>query len=47
MTLIDLLECVLFLRHKGNWEYKHVMGIKQADGTFAVDCKYVCFSGQS
>ena len=37
----------LFLRRKGKWEYKHVTGIKQEDGTFAVDCKYDCFSGQS
>ena len=38
---------VLFLRHKGKWERKHVMGIKQDDGTYAADCKYEYFTGQS
>ncbi|XP_055420235.1 odorant-binding protein-like isoform X1 [Bubalus kerabau] len=26
-----------FVKRKGKWEYKHVTGIKQEDGTFAVD----------
>ncbi|XP_010829420.1 PREDICTED: uncharacterized protein LOC104981863, partial [Bison bison bison] len=26
-----------FVKHKGKWEYKHVSGIKQEDGTYAVD----------
>ncbi|XP_055420236.1 odorant-binding protein-like isoform X2 [Bubalus kerabau] len=28
-----------FVKRKGKWEYKHVTGIKQEDGTFAVDFK--------
>ena len=47
MTLINLLKCVLFLRHKGKWEHKHITGIKQDDGAYAVDCKYEYFTAQS
>ncbi|XP_020727945.2 odorant-binding protein-like isoform X2 [Odocoileus virginianus] len=32
-----MLECVLFLRHNGKWEHKHVTGIKQDDGAYAAD----------
>ncbi|XP_020727947.2 odorant-binding protein-like isoform X3 [Odocoileus virginianus] len=34
-----MLECVLFLRHNGKWEHKHVTGIKQDDGAYAADFK--------
>ena len=47
MTLKNLLKCVLFLRYKGKWEHKHVTGIKQDDGAYAVDCKYENFTAQS
>uniref|UniRef100_A0A8C6E8A1 Lipocalin/cytosolic fatty-acid binding domain-containing protein n=1 Tax=Moschus moschiferus TaxID=68415 RepID=A0A8C6E8A1_MOSMO len=26
-----------YVKHKGKWEYKHVTGIKQDDGTYAVE----------
>ncbi|XP_055249423.1 odorant-binding protein-like [Moschus berezovskii] len=26
-----------YVRHKGKWDYKHTTGIKQDDGTYAVD----------
>ncbi|KAF4027342.1 hypothetical protein G4228_018688 [Cervus hanglu yarkandensis] len=26
-----------YVRHEGKWEHKHVMGIKQEDGTYAAD----------
>ena len=35
------------LRHKGKWENKHAMGIKQEDGTYHAHCKYESITGQS
>ncbi|OWK12008.1 hypothetical protein Celaphus_00003408, partial [Cervus elaphus hippelaphus] len=35
-----------YVRHEGKWEHKHVMGIKQEDGTYAADCKYECFTDE-
>ncbi|XP_042097888.1 odorant-binding protein-like [Ovis aries] len=31
------IDFYFYVKHKGKWEYKHVTGIKQDDGTFAVD----------
>uniref|UniRef100_A0A8C2RTC7 Lipocalin/cytosolic fatty-acid binding domain-containing protein n=1 Tax=Capra hircus TaxID=9925 RepID=A0A8C2RTC7_CAPHI len=31
------IDFYFYVKHKGKWEYKHVTGIKQEDGTFAVD----------
>lgn len=36
-----------FLINQGKWENKHVTGIKQDDGTYAAECKYEYFTGQS
>ncbi|KAB0372053.1 hypothetical protein FD755_015845 [Muntiacus reevesi] len=34
---LGTVDFYLYARCKGNWEYKHIMGVKQDDGIFAVD----------